>query len=84
MVHEELWRLSERERLPLMLCEMEGMSHADAAKAAGWRACGSSIWATQPRPREAARRLARRGLTPVWFAASGFDCSRQLISNAPL
>jgi RNA polymerase sigma factor (sigma-70 family) len=62
ILHEELARLSDKYRLPLMLCELEGKTHAQAARELN---CGE---ATVRRRLAAARdllrsRLSRRGVT---------------------
>ena len=61
VLHEELARLSEKYRLPLLLCDLEGKTHAQAANELS---CGE---ATVRRRLDAARdllrsRLARRGI----------------------
>ncbi len=63
-LHEELARLSDRYRLPLLLCDLEGKTHDEAAAELG---CGR---ATVQRRLVGARallrsRLARRGIAPT-------------------
>jgi RNA polymerase sigma factor (sigma-70 family) len=36
VVHQELARLPDRYRLPVVLCDLEGQTHAEAAKVLGW------------------------------------------------
>lgn len=36
ILHEELAKLPEKYRVPILLCYFEGLSHADAAKRLGW------------------------------------------------
>ncbi len=62
-VHEELAQLSERERLPVVLCDLEGLTHEDAAKVLGWPV--GTVSGRLSRARAKLRdRLGRRGLTP--------------------
>jgi RNA polymerase sigma factor (sigma-70 family) len=62
VLHEELDRLPERFRLPLLLCYLEGHSREEAAAALGWSA--GAVKGRLERGRAALRRrLARRGLT---------------------
>ena len=63
-VHEELARLPERYRLPIVLCDLEGQSYAQAAHQLG---CPVRTLQTRlARGRERLRsRLLRRGLGPV-------------------
>ena len=57
VLHEELARLSDRYRLPLLLCDLEGKTHAEAAAELG---CGP---ATVQRRLTGARALLRSRLT---------------------
>ncbi len=64
VLHEEVARLSDRYRLPLLLCDLEGKTHAQAAAELG---CGP---ATVERRLHGARallrsRLVRRGVAPT-------------------
>jgi len=63
VLHEELSRLPEKNRLPILLCHLEGQTQDEAARELGWslgRLRGRLL-----RGRELLRgRLARRGLAP--------------------
>jgi RNA polymerase sigma factor (sigma-70 family) len=63
VLHEELGRLPEKNRLPILLCHLEGRTQDEAARALGWslgRLRGRLL-----RGRELLRRrLVRRGLAP--------------------
>ena len=61
IIQQELARLPDRYRLPVILCDLEGQSHADAAKALGWPV--GSVSGRLSRARVILRdRLTRRGL----------------------
>ncbi len=64
VLHEELARLSDRYRLPLVLCDLEGKTHAQAAAELG---CGP---ATVQRRLTGARELLRSRLTRRGIALS--------------
>jgi RNA polymerase sigma factor (sigma-70 family) len=61
-LHEELDRLPERFRLPLIHCYLQGLSRDEAAKQLGWSA--GAVKGRLERGRQLLRgRLARRGIT---------------------
>jgi RNA polymerase sigma factor (sigma-70 family) len=62
VLHEELDRLPDRFRLPLLLCYLEGLSRDEAATQLGWTP--GTLRGRLARGRRAlARRLTRRGIT---------------------
>jgi DNA-directed RNA polymerase specialized sigma24 family protein len=63
VLDEEVRRLPEKYRVPLVLCYLEGKSNEEAARLLG-RPVGT-LWAQLSRGREMLRaRLTRRGVTP--------------------
>jgi HlyD family secretion protein len=63
VLHEEIERLPERFRAPLVLCDLEGTSHEQAARHLGWPI--GTVKSRQARGRERLRdRLRRRGVAP--------------------
>ncbi len=82
-VHEELSRLADRDRLPVLLCDLEGHTHAEAAKALGWPV--GTVSGRLVRGRDRLRgRLERRGVAPaaVLVAAVPGGVSGNLIRSA--
>src|SRR5262249_992635 len=62
VLHEEVARLPERFRLPLLLCYWEGLTQDEAARRLGWTK--ATVKERLARARELLRgRLTRRGLT---------------------
>jgi hypothetical protein len=72
IIDDELARLPERYRLPVLLCGLDGMEREDAAARLGWSL--GTLRGRLERGRELLRRrLSRRGLTaPAVLAASTF------------
>ncbi len=63
VLHEEIEGLPERFRAPLVLCDLEGRSHEQAARHLGWPV--GTVKSRQARGRERLRnRLSRRGVAP--------------------
>ncbi len=63
LLHEEIDRLPERYRSPVVLCDLEGRSHEQAARHLGWPV--GTVKSRLTRGRERLRdRLIRRGLAP--------------------
>jgi len=63
VLHQEIDRLPERYRVPLVLCDLEGRSHEQAARHLGWPI--GTVKSRQARGRDRLReRLRRRGLAP--------------------
>ena len=87
IVHEEIDRLSDTQRLPILLCALEGLSHEEAAQQLRWPVGTVKSRLVRGR-RRLQGRLARRGLaadiadTPAWGGACaagaghGHDASR--------
>ncbi len=70
VVHEEIDRLPEHFRTPLVLCDLEGCSHEQAARQLGWPV--GTVKSRQARGRQRLRdRLIQRGLAPSPATALG-------------
>ncbi|WP_435022195.1 sigma-70 family RNA polymerase sigma factor [Tundrisphaera sp. TA3] len=69
VVHEEVARLADRDRAVVVLCDLEGQTHEQAARALGWPV--GSVKSRLSRARDRLRlRLIRRGLAPEGAASS--------------
>jgi RNA polymerase sigma factor (sigma-70 family) len=64
IVHEEIDRLGDDQRLPILLCALQGLSHEEAAQRLRWPVGTVKSRLVRGR-RRLARRLARRGLAPA-------------------
>jgi RNA polymerase sigma factor (sigma-70 family) len=63
-LHEELGRLSERDRAVVILCDLEGLTHEAAARQLAWPI--GTVKSRQARARQRLKqRLIRRGLGPT-------------------
>jgi len=71
MLHDEIGRLPERYRRPVLLCYFEGLTHAEAARQLGWPI--GTVGVRLMRARERLRsRLTRRGVAPTATALLPF------------
>ena len=64
ILHEEIDRLPEGQRLPVVLCDMEGLTHDQAARQLQWTVPTLRCRLAKARKRLRAR-LIRHGLTPA-------------------
>lgn len=68
-VHEEVGRLPDRYRVPILLCYFEGLTQEDAAARLGWPI--GTVRSRLARARERLRaKLSRRGLAPTSAAVA--------------
>jgi HlyD family secretion protein len=84
VLHEEIDRLPDRYRAPVVLCDLEGRTHEQVARHLGWPV--GTVKSRLSRGRERLRdRLLRRGLTPdagLIASTLSFDSSMASISTA--
>jgi RNA polymerase sigma factor (sigma-70 family) len=81
VLHEEIDRLPERYRLPLLLCDLESQSHQEAARTLGWPL--GTVKSRQARARQRLRlRLSRRGLSGSVPTAFAFKAARSSIPES--
>ena len=74
VLHEEIEALPERYRVPIVLCDLEGRSHDEAARHLGWPV--GTVKSRQARGRDRLRdRLTRRGVAPSIGLGSGANVS---------
>src|SRR5207244_1457142 len=64
VLHEEVDRLPEKYRRPVVLCDLEGLTHAEAARRLGAPVNTVSIRLIRAR-RRLCSRLTRRGMAPT-------------------
>jgi RNA polymerase sigma factor (sigma-70 family) len=80
MVHEEVNRLPEKYRAPIVLCDLEGRTHQEAARFLGWPI--GTVKSRQSQGRRLIRdRLVRRGLA-LAFAEAVIETFRQTAAAA--
>ena len=83
IVHEEIDRLAEAQRLPILLCALEGLSHEEAAQRLRWPVGTVKSRLVRGR-RRLETRLARRGLAPAVVLAAGLAAKPAGAAPVPL
>lgn len=79
VIHEEIDRLPDRYRAPVILCDLEGRTHEQAARHLGWPV--GTVKSRQSRARERLKdRLTRRGLAPGVGTSLAFKGTAELAS----
>ena len=81
IVHEEIDRLGDAQRLPILLCALEGLSHEEAAQRLRWPVGTVKSRLVRGR-RRLEGRLARRGLAPALALAAGVAESSEAAAAA--
>jgi RNA polymerase sigma factor (sigma-70 family) len=83
IVHEEIDRLVDAQRLPILLCALEGLSHEEAAQRLRWPL--GTVKSRLVRGRRSLQsRLARRGLAPALTLAAGLADTQASAAPVPL
>ena len=83
VVHEEIDRLADVQRLPILLCALEGLSHEEAAARLGWPLGTVKSRLVRGR-RRLQYRLSRRGLAPALTLVAGVADSSKAAAPLPL
>ncbi len=83
IVHEEIDRLGDSQRLPILLCALEGLSHEEAAQRLKWPVGTVKSRLVRGR-RRLEGRLARRGLAPAVVLAAGLGATPATAAPVPL
>jgi len=83
IVHEEIDRLGDAQRLPILLCAFEGLSHEEAAQRLRWPVGTVKSRLVRGR-RRLEGRLARRGLAPAVALAAGLVARPAAAAPVPL
>jgi RNA polymerase sigma factor (sigma-70 family) len=83
IVHEEIDRLGDAQRLPILLCALEGLSHEEAAQRLRWPVGTVKSRLVRGR-RRLQGRLARRGLAPALALAAVIADTPALAAPVPL
>jgi RNA polymerase sigma factor (sigma-70 family) len=82
VLHEEIDRLPDHCRLPVVLCDLEGLTHEQVARHLGWPI--GTVKSRLTRGREWLRaRLVRRGLAPAAGLAGGASIVRSASAAVP-
>ncbi len=81
-LHEEIDRLPEKYRRPIILCYMQGRTHSQAAEALGWPM--GTVQVRLHRGRERLRsRLTRRGFGLIGLTMTDLETSLSATTDAP-
>ena len=83
VVHEEIDRLGNAQRLPILLCALEGLSHEEAAQRLRWPVGTVKSRLVRGRRRLEVR-LARRGLAPAIALAAASARTSASAAAVPL
>jgi RNA polymerase sigma factor (sigma-70 family) len=83
VIHEEIDRLVDAQRLPILLCALEGLSHEEAASRLGWQLGTVKSRLVRGR-RRLHSRLTRRGLAPALALVAGDAGRSKAAAHVPL